>query len=678
MTALWNNLGQVWTNTDWSWIVLWLGLTLLIIALIVLMRTRWGQSQPLGKCAVLSLAAHLLLAIYATTVQIVAASAGRPHPDEMQVALVDAEEWLESLALHPRAFEETLRDEGQSPLLPADLEPERLATKLPSVRPEEAPESDQGAREKPLRVADLSAALPNPTAAPQLERSTEAAREPAQSIDEPQPQAALPAADVVPEVVSPDRVSLADTSPASTSMERRGANPAAPDNDVGLTDLLSNLPSNTIFKSGDSSPFQRPPSAAELAVDPPATDNAEDQAAAARTEAPAAKSTLVPVKSMNRDGEHAVPPIYSGRIADNRDALARSRGGSPEAEAAVQAALAWLAANQNADGRWDADRFGAGEERKVLGHDRQGAGARADTATTGLALLALLGGGHTHLQGKYKANVKRGLEHLLNAQAADGNLGGDAEMFAFMYSHGIATLALSEAYAMSGDKRLEPALRSAIGYTVAAQHPSTGGWRYRPAALAPHDPGDTSQLGWQLMALKSADLAGIAIPDRTRQGMLRFLNSVSSGPQGGLASYRPHERVTAAMTAEALVSRQFLGLTRDHPAANEAGDYLLRELPNNEQINLYYWYYGTLGMYQLQGDHWRRWNAALQETLIDRQVTSGNLAGSWDPDCIWAGYGGRIYCTAMATLCLEVYYRYLPLYGDLGPQTREARRPSSR
>ncbi|HJS06177.1 MAG TPA: hypothetical protein VJ809_00910, partial [Pirellulales bacterium] len=81
MAALWNHLRQVWTNTDWSWIVLWLGLTLLIIALVVLMRTRWGQSRPLGKCAVLSLVAHLLLAIYATTVQIVTGSAGRGNSE---------------------------------------------------------------------------------------------------------------------------------------------------------------------------------------------------------------------------------------------------------------------------------------------------------------------------------------------------------------------------------------------------------------------------------------------------------------------------------------------------------------------------------------------------------------------------------------------------------------------
>lgn len=116
------------------------------------------------------------------------------------------------------------------------------------------------------------------------------------------------------------------------------------------------------------------------------------------------------------------------------------------------------------------------------------------------------------------------------------------------------------------------------------------------------------------------------------------------------------------MTAEALVCRQFMGMARENPASDEAGNYLLGDMPRPDRINLYYWYYGTLGMYQLQGSHWERWNNAMQATLVSRQVRSGSLAGSWDPDCLWGGYGGRVYSTAMSALCLEVYYRYLPIY----------------
>ncbi len=77
---------------------------------------------------------------------------------------------------------------------------------------------------------------------------------------------------------------------------------------------------------------------------------------------------------------------------------------------------------------------------------------------------------------------------------------------------------------MTHDPRLEKPVRRAIAYTVASQDPRGGGWRYRPG-----DPGDTSQLGWQLMALKSAELAGIPMPASTRSGIIRFLQSVSSG-----------------------------------------------------------------------------------------------------------------------------------------------------
>jgi hypothetical protein len=236
-------------------------------------------------------------------------------------------------------------------------------------------------------------------------------------------------------------------------------------------------------------------------------------------------------------------------------------------------------------------------------------------------------------------------------------MAGDAELFAAMYSHGIATLALSEAFVLSGDKRLEPAVRAAIDYTVRAQHPASGSWRYQPL-----ESGDMSQLGWQLMALKSAELAGVPTPAATRDGMVRFIKSASSGQHGGIAAYRPNDRPSRTMTAEALVCRQFLGMSRDNPAAGEAATYLLGELPTSERINLYYWYYGTLGMYQQGGEPWQQWNRAMQTTLLPRQLSTGNFAGSWDPDCVWGGYGGRVYSTAMATLCLEVYYRYLPLY----------------
>lgn len=351
-----------------------------------------------------------------------------------------------------------------------------------------------------------------------------------------------------------------------------------------------------------------------------------------------------------------LPDAYRLRTAPDRVHLAERHGATPETEAAVQAALKWFSSTQSPEGRWNPKQFGAGRETKVATHDRYGAGATADTGLTGLATLTFLAAGNTHLEGPHQTTTRRALEFLLRAQAADGNLAGDAAVYEFMYCHGIAAIALSEAYGMTKDTRLREPVRRAIAYSIAAQDPSGGGWRYRS-----QEAGDTSQLGWQVMALTSAELAGIAVPNDTWKGVERFLKSVSSGRHGGLASYRPNEEVSRTMTAEALMCRQFLGLPAESPIAREAGNYLLGQLPGEHRPDAYYWYYGTLAMYEMGGVHWQRWNDAMKNTLPGLQVKTGDLAGSWNPDDLWGAYGGRIYSTALATLCLEIYYRYLPL-----------------
>ena len=161
--------------------------------------------------------------------------------------------------------------------------------------------------------------------------------------------------------------------------------------------------------------------------------------------------------------------------------------------------------------------------------------------------------------------------------------------------------------------------------------------------------------------------------------MGRFLRSCSSGDHGGLASYRPGDRTSRTMTAEALCCRIFLA-AEDSPAAQaEATKFLMEEVPTRESVNLYYWYYGTVAMFQRQGEDWDRWNVAMQRELLARQRHDGKLVGSWDPDNLWGNYGGRVYSTAMGTLCLEVYYRYLPLYGGDDPDnpTRLTELPDS-
>ncbi|HEY2839568.1 MAG TPA: squalene--hopene cyclase [Pirellulales bacterium] len=579
--------------------LVWIGVALIFISLIVLMRTSWGHQQPLRKCIVLSLMAHLLIAAYATTVHVMTP----PSPGDGTMIRIGSIEGVGGMPA-PRA--------GLPDGSPWVEERQPTESDAPDFLAEVA--AIDAAVEEQAAVEKMLAAQPAPLVEP-VEAAKETEPAPSETSAKPEP---------------PEKI--AETSPPAPD-----STPPAP------------TETNVAAAAG------------------PATTTSSSGAATGPTIAAAASATAAAGASAVSLGKpHVTPEMYRQRFRADRLGLVESMGGSAKTEASVVAALAWLSTHQSADGRWDADQHGAGRETRTRGQDRQSAGAKADTGLTGLALLAMLGAGHTHQTGAHAEVVRRGLDFLIASQKPDGNLAGDAEFYAFMYCHGMATLAIAEAYAMTGDPRFERPLRRALGYTLAAQNLTSGGWRYQS-----RQEGDTSLLGWQLMSLKSAQLGGIAMPERTRQGMVRFLNSVSSGERGGLASYLRGERPSRPMTAEALVCRQFLDLPVNG-LGTEAGDFLMGDLPGQGPANFYYWYYGTLATFQLQGEHWRRWNDAVSNALTRTQRSDGDSTGSWDPDEVWGGYGGRVFSTSLGALCLEVYYRYLPLYTQTAGRERRA------
>jgi hypothetical protein len=106
--------------------------------------------------------------------------------------------------------------------------------------------------------------------------------------------------------------------------------------------------------------------------------------------------------------------------------------------------------------------------------------------------------------------------------------------------------------------------------------------------------------------------------------------------------------------------RQIMGVLSDDPRMGEAAGYLTTQLPAVGQLDFYYWYYGTLAMYQHRGPAWEAWNERLKLVLPPAQAASGDEAGSWPPGGPHGGSMGRVVSTGLATLSLEVYYRYLP------------------
>jgi hypothetical protein len=371
--------------------------------------------------------------------------------------------------------------------------------------------------------------------------------------------------------------------------------------------------------------------------------------------------------------DETAPPDnpYAQRDPDSRKSLVDRMGGSEETERAVASALKWLAAHQAPDGRWSSGHF---DDR--CGECGGGTKIDSDTAVTGLALLCFLGAGHTHdKDGDYKNNVDRGLDWLLARQDTNGDLrGGRAKSGArwkqgepgeTMYSQGIATIALSEAFGMTHDERLRVPVQRAVRFIAGARSEAdgaAGGWRYEPG-----DAGDTSVLGWQVMALVSAKRSGLDVPSDALQAAKQWLDVVSFPRRPGLYAYQPGRPPTMAMTAEAMFVRQLLGADPADPALAASAAYVAATPPVwKKDGTTYAWYYATLALFQEHGPRWEAWNKALTQQLLSHQRPEGTAAGSWDPLDRWSLIGGRVYQTSICCLSLEVYYRYLPLYARPG------------
>ena len=336
-----------------------------------------------------------------------------------------------------------------------------------------------------------------------------------------------------------------------------------------------------------------------------------------------------------------------------RKAMVGGYGGTKASERAVGAALNWFSRHQNPDGGWSLDRY----TRSCQDGSCSGAGTlTSDNAATAFALLPFLGAGQTHVsRGPYRRAIENGLTLIVRSQKTDGDLRGSGGN---MYVHGLATLAICEAYGMTGDKQLGGAAQRAVHFMERAQDQQGGGWRYLPG-----EAGDTSVVGWQVMALKSAILSGLTVNPRTVAGVRQYLSTTATGTHGGLFGYQKGAAATPTMTSVGLLCTQYLGARRNDPPVTEGVASLMAQLPDGNARNCYYWYYATMAMHNLPGPEWDLWNRRMRRILVDSQVRYGCAAGSWSPQGhAHCDPGGRIMVTSLSTLTLEVYYRYLPLY----------------
>lgn len=360
----------------------------------------------------------------------------------------------------------------------------------------------------------------------------------------------------------------------------------------------------------------------------------------------------------------------SARIGAKKDEALRKYGGDETTEAAVAGGLKYLASIQRADGSW-----GSRSRDKKYG--------RTEVGVTALVSLAFLGAGHYPGSGtEYEAEVTAGLAFLLERQMpSTGHFGRQTAA----YAHGIATYAIGEAYLLSKDERLLPSLRVATQRILVHQELDPdreeilGGWGYYYHNGRRFDGYPRISVSvWQIMALKTAKLAGVEFDEGHLDAARFYLaNSWSRRLERFLYTREPERLRRQHPTLPGSTPAAMFGLlVLDHPEETvpiegavamlrKHGPGRWREASTADFVrrghgNPYYWYYGTLALFLHGGEAWYEWNDALKRTLLPSQESDG----SWEPISVYSEYAGdsrnyRAYTTALNVLMLEVYYRYL-------------------
>lgn len=297
-------------------------------------------------------------------------------------------------------------------------------------------------------------------------------------------------------------------------------------------------------------------------------------------------------------------------------------------KAAIEKSLKWLKDQQNADGSW---------------------GSTTKTAMTSFALLAFMANGHVPNQGNYGPEVSKGIRYLLScSRDSDGYLLGPSG--GNMYCHGMAALALTQAFGMTGDEDVKKVLKKAIELIVKTQN-HEGGWRYDPSPTG----ADISVTIMQVMALRGAKDSGLHVPDKIIKNAIEYINKCYDKRSGGYR-YQPYSSGPGYARTAAGVCVLYLGGEYDADEIKKAVEYLERIGDDNA----HYWYghyYAAHALNQVGGEVWEKYYDRMKTTLLNRQKASGE----WYEPRREAAYG-PVYQTSIAVLILSVPSHYLPIY----------------
>ena len=619
-----------------------------LLALIYLLETWQDITSLLHKCIAASIAAHLLLLLLATAWFIT--QEFEPEPES---ELSEIEISLDALAQEELAMEST-PDEAQisDPTEQITIEKSETSFDIPELQAQDLVENVVDANTEFQESMEIEAE----TSQAQIQENTETPKLDQSSLIAELSQPTLPEINEFPLEEDPNpnpTVKLENEEVFEPQVESNEVTkvevPTVEDSAVESESESEAVESGSLVAEATAAESQLTESGSVSEELAPSTDLATGALPVYAISAPLLPDALEDdQRDLRKGGLTELIKKHRGKPSLE---VIKQLGGSDATEKAIIAAIEWLSRVQEKDGRWDTRKYQAETDYDVGG--------------TALALLCYYGWGARHDQpGKYQENVKAALQWLMTQQRENGSLARRG----MMYSHAIGAIALCEAYGITKDEKIKSAALAAIKYTINAQHQKRGGWRYSPGQDS-----DTSVTGWQVMALHSARMAGIELPEKPFDLARKWLDFAGGGEHGGLYGYQSPTDISRAMVATGMFCRQLDLVPPSNPKMIESAKLMKRYPIRDNNPDLYYIYYGTLALYQHQGSIWQEWNNNLKRILPKIQVKTGNLAGSWNLSRSNTKGGGRIASTTLAILSLEVYYRILPMYGFRGLGLPEAK-----
>ncbi len=336
-----------------------------------------------------------------------------------------------------------------------------------------------------------------------------------------------------------------------------------------------------------------------------------------------------------------IPRDHSKRCS-KKDRLERlvKEGGKEEYEDQVVAALRWLQKSQQEDGSWNA------QSKPV--------------AMTGLALLAYLGHCETPQSPEFGETVQNAIVYLIaNGKKNGGGLATSTANRQWCYEHPIATYALAEAYTLCEAFQIAiPGLKETVvaaGNLIIGNQNINGGWAYAYETSGGHT--DSSVVCWQLQALKACKTTKLEFNglEKSAKRGVEYLETCKHGK--GMIGYKPGSKTTSMTPGGALCFQQWgkgkRSLTRNAVKwVNDNNDFEYKT-----HGKLYMHYYASQAMINAGGAAWTKYNKKTMANLADNQ----NPDGSWSkPGGAGHGMSSEHYATCLATLMMEVYYRFLP------------------